>query len=253
MKRILCYLVLLMAPYVLAGETVVIATGEYPPFISETLPSNGPVSEIVVEAGRRAGIKIEIEFYPWKRVLIMLGEGEVPASFLWAKTKERLDKGFYDSEQAVSYAPTAAFYRRSLYPEGISFSAYADLKPYKLIGVESYWYHEELNKKQYEAHFANRSALAWRALEKGRYQVYIDSLQVGLSEAKVYAPELFYDLAYTTTQVDDPYTYMMFSPKHKDGKGLKKRLDIALTSMKQDGSFKQLHSKQLSLALDSRK
>lgn len=50
------------------AEEIEFATGEYPPYISESLEGKGVVSKVVTEACRWAGIEANITFYPWARV-----------------------------------------------------------------------------------------------------------------------------------------------------------------------------------------
>lgn len=53
----------------LAGERVVLATLEWPPYTGESLPGGGATTEVVREAFRGMGYEVEIRFYPWNRVL----------------------------------------------------------------------------------------------------------------------------------------------------------------------------------------
>ncbi len=54
----------------LAGERKLeIATIEYPPYYGKDLENGGFMTEIVVEALKRAGYDAEIKFLPWKHAL----------------------------------------------------------------------------------------------------------------------------------------------------------------------------------------
>ncbi len=53
------YLLLSSSATSLAGETIRITNGDWPPFTSEQLPSGGPLSRIVSEAFALEGITVE--------------------------------------------------------------------------------------------------------------------------------------------------------------------------------------------------
>ncbi|AVG17380.1 amino acid ABC transporter substrate-binding protein [Chromobacterium vaccinii] len=70
-------------------ETVVLANGEWAPYLSAQLPYQGFASHIVSEAFRLAGIRVRYDFYPWARAEAMVRTGEVEGSVVWSITPER--------------------------------------------------------------------------------------------------------------------------------------------------------------------
>lgn len=89
-----------------AGETIRITNGDWPPYLSETLPYNGFASHIVTEAYAAVGVTVEYGFFPWSRSFEHAkegkGSGEVwHGSIVWVYTEERaLD--FYYTDVVVS-------------------------------------------------------------------------------------------------------------------------------------------------------
>lgn len=232
-----CLLATVLFTGAAAADRVVFATGEYPPYISEQAPDMGPVARIVTEACRRAGIEPVFEFLPWKRASVSVLNGQYVASFHWARTAAREQKGFLFSEQPVVTAPTVVFYRRSKFPEGVTFDAWSDLKAHRIVGVNGYWYQDEFRKLDIPAHYVNRPVQAWKMLESGRADVYVDNLHPGFTDAKHSVPDFLEDLGYTRQSGDKPHGYLMFSPVHKDAAQLRERLDAALESMHKDGTY----------------
>lgn len=49
------------------GETVILSTNEWPPFLSESMKHNGVAAHIVREAFAAEGITVRYVFLPWKR------------------------------------------------------------------------------------------------------------------------------------------------------------------------------------------
>lgn len=60
-----------------AASTLVFATTERRPYIGESLPNQGYVHQLVVEAYQRVGLDVEIRFYPQARALAMARNGGV--------------------------------------------------------------------------------------------------------------------------------------------------------------------------------
>ena len=201
----------------------------------------GVVARIVTEACNRAGIKPVYKFFPWKRASESVKQGEYVATFSWNKTKERM-KDFLYSAHPVNKYPNVVFYKKSEFPNGVKFHVLSDLVSYKIriAGVRGYWYEEGFKKLGIELHIVSEADLAWKLLEKGRVKMFVDALHVGLSDAKRVTPELVNDLGYTEYGSGDPYAYIMYSRTHKDTEWVKSKLDEALKSIHEDGTFEKI-------------
>lgn len=62
------------APLV-AQETVRIAVGEWPPYLSENARHYDVAAHIVGEVFQASGMKVEVDFLPWARVLVYVESG----------------------------------------------------------------------------------------------------------------------------------------------------------------------------------
>lgn len=70
-------------------KSITLATGEFPPHISESLPEKGSFSEIVVKAFKNVGYTVKLDFLPWKRAYKLAKEGHADGTYSWAATEER--------------------------------------------------------------------------------------------------------------------------------------------------------------------
>ncbi|MCG8612454.1 MAG: transporter substrate-binding domain-containing protein [Pseudomonadales bacterium] len=215
------------------------ATGEYPPFVSEQLPDNGPSTIIIREACRRAGLKAEFDFFPWARAAYEVKIGDYVATYQWVKTPER-EKDFLFSALHISENPNAVFYRKSQYPDGITFNRFADLQNYNLIGVIGYWYEKEFERLKINVHYVSQSQLAWQLLSRDRPELYVDNLYTGITEGKRYIPDWTNQIAYQSPDSLTEYGYIMYSRRHPEAAEQKKRIDAALASMHQDGTYQKM-------------
>ncbi|MEH6348401.1 MAG: transporter substrate-binding domain-containing protein, partial [Bermanella sp.] len=114
----------------MAKEKVInLAASEYPPYFSESMKNYGFITEITVEAFKKAGYTVKVEFLPFKRAYLQTREGQYDAIIdLWY-TKER-EEYFEFSHPLPSNI--LGFYKHK--KNDIKFKIYSDLKPYK-IGI----------------------------------------------------------------------------------------------------------------------
>lgn len=65
------------------SETVKIATGDFPPWTSESLPHGGFINRVVSSAFKLSGVDVEFHYLPWKRALEATKVGQFHASSFW--------------------------------------------------------------------------------------------------------------------------------------------------------------------------
>lgn len=90
------FLVLITSLAPLKAETLIIATGEYPPWTSEKLEHGGVLNHAVQVALDRAGYSVKFEYMPWKRALEITRLGRAHATSFWSKNEDR-EKDFIHS------------------------------------------------------------------------------------------------------------------------------------------------------------
>ena len=91
----------LMSSPVYAEEIITLASnGEAAPGWSEYSLEHGYVVHIVREAFQAAGIKVQMEWYPWKRAFKLAKKYEVESTCCWYPLEER-KKDFYYSDPVI--------------------------------------------------------------------------------------------------------------------------------------------------------
>lgn len=75
--------------------TVALATGEYPPFVSEQLPEGGVTAVIVRAAFKTQGFDTQYAFLPWKRGMLETASSKFAGTFPYLKTPERETEFLY--------------------------------------------------------------------------------------------------------------------------------------------------------------
>ncbi|OZG72429.1 amino acid ABC transporter substrate-binding protein [Hahella sp. CCB-MM4] len=125
-----------------AEDEITLVTADYPPYEIET-PQDGLVGydvEVVQEAFRRAGIKANVIFIPWKRAVRQLTEGQSLAGFSVGDSPERRDMCML-SDPISTITPVLAI--RTNYGGPIP-ETLADTVTLRGIGINGYSYEREL-------------------------------------------------------------------------------------------------------------
>jgi polar amino acid transport system substrate-binding protein len=135
-------LVLSFTPLLAHGDDINIATGEFPPYTSESLANKGCVLSIVNHAFKAAGKNTNFEFVEWTENLELLKQGEVDASAYWMDRPDRRRDYVFPK-----YPVTSEIYRFVFRQDSkFVWTSFADLKG-KVIAVnEGYTYTKEFQE-----------------------------------------------------------------------------------------------------------
>jgi len=154
------------------AETVHIATGEYPPWTSASLPHGGYINHIVSSAFKESGINIELHYLPWKRALEATRIGKYHATSFWSESEER-KKDFLHSD-IINDASFVFFYNKS--NAGFSWCTLGELSQYKIGATRGYTYTKEfwalIDKDVLRASIANGDVQSLKKLVQGKIDLF---------------------------------------------------------------------------------
>ncbi len=128
---------------VVRAETVRIAVGEWPPYISESLPNQGFLCEVVREAFAEQGVDVSFHFYPWSEAYSLTLEGRYMITMPWFRSRER-EQHFYLS------ASLGKFTTRLLALNGSPLVSLGELKNEPVGVTRGYFYGEGFAARQSE-------------------------------------------------------------------------------------------------------
>ncbi|WP_374073661.1 substrate-binding periplasmic protein [Bdellovibrio bacteriovorus] len=126
-------LILFIHASAFSKETVRLSTGEWPPFISESLDDNGLIAHLTREAFANVGIDIKLGFFPWVRTSELSKSGEWDGTIAFVRLKER-EKVYLYSD--VLYTGQYVFFHLKSYP--LQWTDYPDLKNVKIATTRGY-------------------------------------------------------------------------------------------------------------------
>lgn len=213
-----------------ASNSVVFAVGEWPPFISEIENGYGIHPRLVTRAFEDAGYKVTYDFMPWQRAAASTKAGQYVATFPWQRTAER-EKDFLISQRPLGPNRSVAYYDESRFPEGIEGDTILEMADagYSFVSVRSYVHSTVLAEYGADLHIVSNSELAWKMLDRGRIDLYIDNELVGDTESEEFlGAERAADFAKTAPVSDDPL-FILFSRNHPRSRELMAVWDKAMT------------------------
>lgn len=162
-------------------EQVVVATGEWPPFIGSNLPDYGPLAELLREVLSREGYRPSFEFGSWSEAQDRAASGKVFGTLPFIKTAER-ELRFSFSEPLVS-AEYVLFYKLPAFrQDGGDMERIADpeeLSSYKVGLMEGYQLWGDLPNLVDVAETYDDLYEAFEALDRGEIDLLGESRVVG--------------------------------------------------------------------------
>lgn len=170
LSRLISLLVILFCTSLSAAETrsLVIASLEHPPYVTETLQGKGWAWELAEKAFISQGYKVDLKVLPWSRALKMAKLGQVDAIYLANKSPEREEWAYFSDrfgdEEAVLWKRTDL---------NFSFETLSELKVFRVGGLRSSFQQRYLESKGLEVIGLNNFTQGLRMLHLKRIDLLI--------------------------------------------------------------------------------
>ncbi|EAR10015.1 substrate-binding periplasmic protein [Reinekea blandensis] len=159
------------------AETVHLASGEWPPYTSESLPNGGPSTELVRKAFAEVGMDVEIDYFPWARSYEYVVNDHYDGSFTWQQTPKRLQEVLFSDP--VLQHHFMLFHHKTL---DLTWTDVSDLKPYLIAQVAGYSYGERFDdaveQNQLMTTIVDFDIYALRMLAAQRVQLFPSEVNV---------------------------------------------------------------------------
>ncbi len=232
---ILIMLCSLLAPLALADNSVILATTEFAPYMSQKLKGQGPLVAIATEAFRREGYTVQVRFLPWVRGLAYAKEGAVDGmAGIWHSSER--EQWFMYGQSVVSNK--IGFFERVDHP--ITFKALTDLRPYVIGTVRAYANPPAFDAAQLHTEEAVDDSTNLRKLAAGRLDLVLVDKAVAQDLIDQQLPELKDQLAWVEPPVDILPLYIAISRQTPNAAKKLAALNAGIDSMIHDGTMLKL-------------
>ncbi len=224
----------------MAETTLIIATGEYPPYISER-PEDSFLTDIFHEIGKEMGVTFTFKFLPWKRCEFAVEGLDVWGAIPYSRNPEREQK-FYFSDYL--YVGQTLFFAYS--PDGrkpqISYTELTDLKDYRIGGVIGYYYETWFRDAGLNVEYVASEEQNFRKLQAGRIDLFPVGEGTGWYRIKALFPPEEVGKFFTLTKPlrAGGGDFLMTSKQYPDTQNLLTRFNFALKTIKDNGFYQKI-------------
>lgn len=229
-------------------KNITLVTLEWPPYISQNLPGNGYVYEIVSAALKRSGYKVTTKFYPWARAVKLAQTGHVDGIY----------PEYFDKERARQFAfstplrggPVGLYKHKSLSaqwaknPQQDPIAALQALTKYKFgvvrgyINTEAFDNADFLNKEQVVSDDINLKMLYAKRTDF----IFIDKF-VAQYLIRTRYPNYERDLEFMEPAMEIKPLYIAFSKKAGGYKEKLAAFNQGLDLITEDGTLQRILTK----------
>ena len=216
--------------------TLNISTGEWPPFMSESLPHQGVIAHLITDLFAQANIKVNFTFLPWPRAYHDTINDKYAATAVWMFEQQRTEDYFYS--EPVLNERFVFFYHKQ---RPFDWQNLNDLKGLLLGGGLAYSYGEEFDKALQAGLFdmsrVSTTEQNFKRLAMGRIDAFAEEKSVGYYILASKLPNLFSSINHHPKALLINQSFMMFP---KNNKYSKQRLEIfnqQLLKFKQNGLY----------------
>lgn len=237
---IISFLILASNNIALAKERIRITTGEWAPYLSESLENKGMIGQLATEAFALKGVDVEIHFFPWARATELSKSGEWDGTLAFARIAER--EPFYYFSSPV-YVGRYVFFHLKKKP--LSWEKLTDLKGYSMASTRGFGgMGDEFLKAEREGLFKvlrlTSDEQSFNMLKAARVDTVPSDLEVGYfllyklygheSEAFTHSPRVLHESAY----------HLVISKKCKRGPKLLQDFNDGLKQLQDSGRYKEI-------------
>lgn len=246
---ILLFMLGLCLAALVRAETVTIATGEFPPWTTESARHGGFVNRVVVAAFARSGIEVKFTYMPWKRADTETKLGHYDASSVWFAS-EASEKDFVLSAPISNHKEVFFHLKSKPFPNWKALSDLHDIKLGATLGytyTSDFWAMAQAGKINVEV--AVRDVLNLKKVVFGRIDAFALDEMTGwllLSNTELFLPGTKDLFSTAPRPLDATQGYLRF-PRHQPRTPyLVGKFNAGLLELKSDGSYDKFFQEMIS-------
>ena len=220
-------------------QHVFLTATEYPPYYGQTLENYGWISEIIVTAYQRVGYEVTIKFYPWKRAITMVEDGECDGLFtVWYRPEREAKMAF-----STPLPPNElVFYKRKIDP--IRFTTFEALKPYLIGMVRGYVYPPAFEHATYlKREEVTEDIQNLKKLVANRVDLIIIDKGMAKYLIKTMLPEAQDKLEWLEPAIEISPQYLVISKQASDYQRKLDDFNRGLAQLMQEGGLEKIRTK----------
>jgi len=222
-------------------QEVILTTGEWSPYTSESLPEQGAFTELVSVVLAEMGVTPKYLFYPWKRAEEEVRSGTAFAAFPYVATDER--RAEFDFSEALLVSTGKFFYSRKFHPDPITYEKLEELQAYRIGGVLGYWYEPVFKAAGLRTDYVKSDEQNLEKLQTGRIDLAPTDELLGWTILKQKYPTEITQFATVEKPLNESALRLMVSRTYPEAQAMLEKFNAALQTLKTNGRYAQLLAK----------
>ena len=214
-----------------------IATGEWAPFVSQSMTDGGPTAQVVKAALEAAGHSVTFKYMPWKRVEVLTQQRKAVASFPWSMRDIFKDTTYQSTP--LAHQRMVFFYLKDKLP-GWDYKDLEGLKKIRVGGSQGYAYVGILEGGGVKPVYSKNIKTSLKMLLHERVDVVPESQLVGWQAIREHYAAEESKIASSQTPLFVKPLYLMISKAHPDGEELLREFEKGFKIIRENGTFKTL-------------
>ncbi|MFQ3231355.1 substrate-binding periplasmic protein [Reinekea sp.] len=234
----------LLFPITVQAERYAIAIGEFPPYVSEALPSYGFIGELTTSALEHEGHTVEFHFYPWRRAYLLTQLGEMDATLPWSYTQERNEQFLYS--QAILNGDVVLFFNKGKKRAWQQLDDLSDLTFGSILGYNvSPLVSQKIEDGKLRSTTTPDETASFKMLNAGRFDVVAQDRNLGFATIKTLDSIGFEvsNIEIGEQIVDSVPAYLVAGRSNHKSTVLIDSFNSGLTKMIESGEFQKLLDK----------
>ena len=240
-KKILLTVLVLALPAMANAkeQTITVAAGEWPPFISENLKYHGVAARIISESFALQGIKVQYGWFPWKRSYDNVSNGSWDASAIWAMTAQRSEDVLFSDP--IIKNKTVLFFRKSSVRDWTSFK---DLSGLVIGATDGYFNGNEFEQAEQRGLITvertNTETSNFKKLAANRLDIVIAEIDAGYDIMhRTLTPEQIESIVVSPHNIASFTNHLIISKKIANAEALISAFNIGLKKLTESGKVDQ--------------
>lgn len=241
-KIIIALLLFLAASPAMAGESVVLFTNEYPPYVDTAPDRPGMLAEIVVAAFKEAGVEAGIEFRPWRRCAMLVEDGLAFGAFPYAVTRKRRKYAMF-SDPIWTCRSVFFFLKEKM--RGHDFTTLEALREFTIAGTSGNHYEEAFKRAGLTVDYAPGEASGVWKIRERRAELFAEEEATGWTLINRIFPEERHKFGSTPTAWNVNRVRLMVSKRYQGAADLLARFNAGLRALHDKGIYERIVRKYM--------
>jgi len=235
----LCFILFLSCPKFTLAQTVTVAVGDWPPYITQELKHDGVVTHIISDVFKEMNMMPVVKFLPWTRAYKNTASGSFTATGVWMHKAERENDFIYSD--AILTEQFVFFHKTSF---KFNWNSISDLTGIKMGGSMASSYGPELDialkKGLVEMERITYPRQNFRKLLINRIQLHPLEINVGYSSLKKhFTLKEQAKITHHPKPLLNNLSYVLFPKQLKTSKSLVLHFNKVLAKFKSTGQYDQ--------------